>query len=74
MRPIDHEGKGEATMAAREWAALGRGDVVALGRRVGEPVLLRVGGVIVARGDLVEIDGEVAVRIVDRVQGEWTTP
>jgi flagellar motor switch/type III secretory pathway protein FliN len=58
---------GEARMAARDWAALGRGDVIALGRRVGESVLLRVGGVPVARGDLVEIDGEVGVRIVERL-------
>jgi flagellar motor switch/type III secretory pathway protein FliN len=61
---------GEARLAAREWAALGRGDVVALGRRVGEPVLVRVGGVPVARGELVEIDGEVAVRIVERLPAE----
>jgi flagellar motor switch/type III secretory pathway protein FliN len=61
---------GEATMAARDWATLGRGDVVALGRRVGEPVVLRVGGVAVARGDLVEIDGEVGVRIVERLAAE----
>jgi flagellar motor switch/type III secretory pathway protein FliN len=58
---------GEAQMAAREWAAFGRGDVLALGRRVGEPVILRVGGVVVARGDLVELEGEVGVRIVERL-------
>jgi type III secretion system YscQ/HrcQ family protein len=63
---------GEARMAAREWASLGRGDVVSLGRRVGESVLLRVGGVPVARGELVEIDGEVGVRIVERLAGEAT--
>jgi flagellar motor switch/type III secretory pathway protein FliN len=34
---------------------------------VGEAVVLRVGGVPVARGDLVEIDGEVGVRIVERL-------
>ena len=61
---------GEARMAARDWAALGRGDVIALGRRVGESVLLRVGGVPVARGDLVEIDGEVGVRIVERLAAD----
>ncbi len=61
---------GEARMAAREWAALGRGDVVTLGRRVGEAVVLRVGGIPVARGDLVEIDGEVGVRIVERLAGD----
>jgi flagellar motor switch/type III secretory pathway protein FliN len=58
---------GEARMTAREWAVLTRGDVVTLGRRVGEPVVLRVGGIPVARGDLVEIDGEVGVRIVERL-------
>jgi flagellar motor switch/type III secretory pathway protein FliN len=46
---------------------LARGDVLALGRRIGEPVILRVGGVAVARGDLVDIDGEVGVRITERV-------
>jgi flagellar motor switch/type III secretory pathway protein FliN len=63
---------GEARMAAREWAALRPGDVVALGRRVGESVTLRVGGVPVARGDLVDVEGEVGVRIVERiVEGSW---
>jgi len=63
---------GEACMAARDWASLGRGDVVTLGRRVGEHVLLRVGGLPVARGDLVEVDGEVGVRIVERLDGGRT--
>jgi flagellar motor switch/type III secretory pathway protein FliN len=65
---------GEARMAARDWAALGKGDVVALGRRVGESVVLRVSGVPVARGDLVEIDGEVGVRIVERLTGNGEAP
>ncbi|MEO6419249.1 MAG: FliM/FliN family flagellar motor switch protein [Polyangiaceae bacterium] len=58
---------GTAQMRAREWAELRTGDVVALGRRIAEPVTLRVGGVEVARGELVEIEGEVGVRIVSRV-------
>jgi flagellar motor switch/type III secretory pathway protein FliN len=63
---------GEARMAAREWAALRPGDVVALGRRVGESVVLRVSGVPVARGDLVDVEGEVGVRIVERIaEAEW---
>jgi len=65
---------GEARMAARDWAALTRGDVVALGRRVGEAVVLRIGGVPVARGDLVEIDGEVGVRIVERLAADVARP
>ena len=58
---------GEAVMAARDWASLGQGDVVALGRRVGEPVVLRVEGVELARGELVDLEGEVAVRILERL-------
>jgi flagellar motor switch/type III secretory pathway protein FliN len=65
---------GEARMPAREWATLQRGDVIALGRRVGERVVLRVGGVPVARGDLVEIDGEVGVRIVERTTAAEAAP
>jgi flagellar motor switch/type III secretory pathway protein FliN len=64
---------GEARMAAREWASLGRGDVITLGRRVGELVVLRVGGIAVARGELVSVDGEVGVRIADRVAGDTTS-
>ncbi|HEX8792653.1 MAG TPA: FliM/FliN family flagellar motor switch protein [Polyangiaceae bacterium] len=65
---------GEARMAAREWARLGAGDVVALGRRIGEKVVLRVGGVPVARGDLVDVEGEVGVRIVERITGDGSAP
>ena len=64
---------GEARMPARDWASLGRGDVIALGRPVGEQVVLRVGGVPVARGQLVEIDGEVGVRIDERIAEDRTT-
>jgi flagellar motor switch/type III secretory pathway protein FliN len=65
---------GEACMAARDWAALGRGDVITLGRRVGEPVILRVGGVPLARGDLVEVDGVVGVRIAERLAPTGMSP
>jgi flagellar motor switch/type III secretory pathway protein FliN len=63
---------GEAVMTARDWASLGRGDIVPLSRRVGGPVVLRVGGVPIARGELVDLDGEVAVRIIERLTGEET--
>ncbi len=58
---------GAAEMAAREWASLGKGDVISLRKRLGEAVTLRVSGVEVARGELVQIDGEVGVRILERV-------
>jgi flagellar motor switch/type III secretory pathway protein FliN len=46
---------------------LAKGDIITLGRRVGEHVVLRVSGVPIARGDLVQIDGEIGVRIVERL-------
>jgi flagellar motor switch/type III secretory pathway protein FliN len=57
---------GAVTLTAREWAALGPGDVVPVGKRVAEPVVLRVAGLEVAKGDLVEIEGELGVRIRER--------
>ena len=63
---------GEATMTAREWAGLGKGDVIALSRRIGEHVVLRVGGVPIATGELVEVDGELGVRILARTSQETT--
>jgi flagellar motor switch/type III secretory pathway protein FliN len=57
---------GTAQMLAREWAELCPGDVVTLGRKLGEPVILRAGGVEIARGELVQVDGEVGVRILER--------
>jgi type III secretion system YscQ/HrcQ family protein len=64
---------GEARMSAREWASLRPGDVVTIGRKVGEQVVLRVGGTPVAYGQLVDVDGEVGVRIEERVVEERTT-
>jgi flagellar motor switch/type III secretory pathway protein FliN len=59
---------GSAEMRAKEWAALGPGDVILLGRRIGEGVTLRVGGVTIARGELVDVEGEVGVRILGRTE------
>ena len=61
---------GVARMKAKEWSALRAGDVVGLGSSVGGPVTLRVSGVAVAQGDLVDLDGEVGVRIRRRLAGE----
>jgi len=59
---------GAVTLSAAEWAALATGDVVALGRRVHEPVVLRIAGTEVARGELVDIEGELGVRIRERAR------
>jgi type III secretion system YscQ/HrcQ family protein len=60
---------GTAELTAREWSQLGPGDVLTVGRRVKEPVSLRVSGVEVARGELVDVEGEVGVRILSLTKG-----
>jgi flagellar motor switch/type III secretory pathway protein FliN len=57
---------GACELPAREWASLKKGDVITLKKRLGEAVSLRVSGVEVAQGELVQIDGEVGVRILTR--------
>ncbi len=54
---------GTVRLAARDWARLRAGDVIETGRRVAEPVVLRVAGREVARGELVDVEGELGVRI-----------
>ncbi|HEY2410130.1 MAG TPA: FliM/FliN family flagellar motor switch protein [Polyangiaceae bacterium] len=59
---------GAVTLTAREWSELGPGDIIAAGRRVAEPVVLRVAGREVARGELVNLEGELGVRIRELVR------
>jgi len=54
---------GAVSMSAREWARLGPGDVIETGQRIAEPVVLRIAGREVGRGELVNVDGQVGVRI-----------
>lgn len=56
---------GSVSMPARAWADLRPGDVIETGRHVGEPVLLRVGGRVLARGELVNVEGELGVRVTE---------
>jgi flagellar motor switch/type III secretory pathway protein FliN len=60
---------GSVTLSARQWAELRSGDVLETRRRVAEPVELRVAGRVVARGELVDIEGELGVRIRELVDG-----
>jgi flagellar motor switch/type III secretory pathway protein FliN len=57
---------GSVTLTAREWSALKAGDVMTASQKISDPVVLRVGGVEVARGELVEVEGQVGVRILSR--------
>jgi flagellar motor switch/type III secretory pathway protein FliN len=59
---------GAVSLTAREWAELGAGDVIETGRRIAEPVILRVAGREVARGELVNLEGELGVRIRELVR------
>lgn len=54
---------GSVSMSARDWARLGPGDVIETAQRIAEPVVLRVAGREVGRGELVNVDGQVGVRI-----------
>ena len=54
---------GAVSLTARQWAALKPGDVLQTGRKIAEPVSLRIAGCEVARGDLVNVEGELGVRI-----------
>jgi flagellar motor switch/type III secretory pathway protein FliN len=57
---------GTVELRAREWASLGPGDVVSLGCPLGTAVVLRAGSVEIGRGELVDLEGEVGVRLLVR--------
>lgn len=52
------------TMPLAELAALRPGEVLATGRALGERVTLRAGDRTIALGELVDVDGEIGVRIL----------
>lgn len=55
---------GRVTMSGRELLELRPGAVIPVGRPLAGPVDLTVGGRVVARGELVDIEGEIGVRVV----------
>ena len=54
---------GRVTMTGREVLELRPGAVIPVGRPLAGPVDLTVGGRVVARGELVDVEGEIGVRI-----------
>jgi type III secretion system YscQ/HrcQ family protein len=54
---------GQLELTLADLAALGPGAVVGLGRPLGAPVELCAGDRVVARGELVDVDGELGVRV-----------
>jgi type III secretion system YscQ/HrcQ family protein len=56
---------GRITLSAAEVLALAPGAIVTLPARVGAPVELCAGGRVLARGELIDVDGQVGVRIAE---------
>ncbi len=64
---------GSVSLPAREWAELQPGDVLRTGQRLGELATLRVAGRVVASGELVNVEGELGVRIQHLLRPEEET-
>jgi flagellar motor switch/type III secretory pathway protein FliN len=54
---------GAVSLPAQQWAELRVGDIVETGKPLGSTVVLRVAGQALAEGELLNIDGELGVRI-----------
>ena len=54
---------GRVSMSGRELLELRPGAVIPVGRPLAGPVDLTVGGRVVARGELVDVEGEIGVRV-----------
>jgi type III secretion protein Q len=48
-----------------ELSALAPGEVLSTGRAIGEHVALSIAGRVIARGELVEVDGEIGMRVLE---------
>ncbi len=59
---------GRVTMSGRELIELRPGAVIPAGRPLAGPVDLTVGGRVVARGELVDVEGEIGVRITQMIE------
>lgn len=61
---------GAVSLPARQWAELRVGDIIETGKPLGTEVTLRVAGQALAQGELLNIDGELGVRITKLVSEE----
>jgi hypothetical protein len=61
-------GLGAAKMSLRQVMGLAVGEVVPLGRPMGGPFEVRAAGTLIGQGELVDVDGELGVRIVSFVE------
>jgi flagellar motor switch protein FliN/FliY len=61
-------------MTIRETLGICRGSIISLDRLAGEPADLLVNGRLVARGEVVAIDEEFALRVTEVIQPEGAAP
>jgi flagellar motor switch protein FliN/FliY len=65
---------GRSRLPIRELLALDPGAVIELDRRPGDPVEVLVNGTLVARGEVVIVEGEFGVRVVELVRPGTALP
>ncbi|MFT5484907.1 MAG: flagellar motor switch protein FliN/FliY [Halieaceae bacterium] len=58
---------GRSKMPIRQLISLNQGSVVELDREVNEPLDLMVNGTLIARGEVVVVDGQFGLRLIDVV-------
>lgn len=58
------------TLPGRAWSELKPGDVVRTDQRLGEQATLRIAGRAAAKGELVNVEGELGIRIRRLIEGE----
>ncbi len=61
---------GSVSLPARQWATLRKGDIIETGQPLGTEVTLRVAGQAIAQGELLNVEGELGVRITKLLVGE----
>ena len=61
---------GKATMPVSQLLRLGRGAVVELDRKVGEPVEIYVNNRLVARGEVLVVDEHLGITMTEIVKGD----
>ena len=59
---------GVATLLVNQLLKLGRGAVVELGQRVGDPIDLRINNRLIGRGEVVVVEDCLAISITEMVQ------
>ncbi len=59
---------GGATLLVNQLLKLGRGAVVELGQRVGDPIDLRINNRLIGRGEVLVVEDRLAISITEMVQ------